>query len=85
VFVDRDKFDLPTDQTTVGHLIELAGRTPVNQYELQQRKGKGSPELTALGQNPILSYSERALGQLLLNVLLIIRFVQAFSTGDASR
>ena len=41
--MDRDKFDLPTDQTTVGHLIELAGRTPVNQYELQQRKGESGP------------------------------------------
>ena len=41
--MDRDKFDLPADQTTVGHLIELAGRTPVNQYELQQRKGEGGP------------------------------------------
>lgn len=42
VFVNRQKFELPSDQTTVGHLIELGGGVP-GQYELQLRKGEGGP------------------------------------------
>jgi hypothetical protein len=41
-FVNGDKFELPTDQTTVGRLIELGGGTP-GQYELQQREGEKGP------------------------------------------
>ncbi|MGH9918600.1 MAG: hypothetical protein ACRD6W_07015 [Nitrososphaerales archaeon] len=42
IFVNRKKFELPSDQTTVGKLIELGGGTP-GQYELQLRKGEGGP------------------------------------------
>jgi hypothetical protein len=42
IFVNGDKFDLPSDQTTVGQLIELGGGTP-GQYELQQREGDKGP------------------------------------------
>jgi hypothetical protein len=42
IFVNRKKFDLPSNQTTVGKLIELGGGVP-GQYELQLRKGEGGP------------------------------------------
>lgn len=42
VFVNGDKFDLPSNETTVGHLIELGGGTR-GQYELQQREGERGP------------------------------------------
>jgi hypothetical protein len=43
VFVNRDKFTLPSDEVKVGTLIADGGGEPVNQYELQQREGADGP------------------------------------------
>lgn len=42
VFVNGEKFDLPSDQTTVGELIKLGKGTP-GQYDLEERKGERGP------------------------------------------
>jgi hypothetical protein len=46
VFVNGDRFELTSDETTVGYLIQLGGGTP-GQYELEERKGERGPVIHA--------------------------------------